>query len=141
MLMVDGVLYMWVRNANQAGQQCQLAGSTDHAERGPGARGGSRSSATAFLNFGRDYPGARDDFVYMYSPDSPSGTIETGRIVLTRVPRGQILESWRTNFMPDSMRPVNQPGRQPLAIVGPYTSFQEAQTASMWFTTRGSAVT
>ncbi|MFQ5584320.1 MAG: hypothetical protein ACE5GL_07795, partial [Calditrichia bacterium] len=31
MLMVDGVLYMWVRNANNNGQQSQLAWSSDHA--------------------------------------------------------------------------------------------------------------
>ncbi len=31
MLMVEGVLYMWVRNADNSGQQCQLAWSADRA--------------------------------------------------------------------------------------------------------------
>ncbi len=99
MLMVDGVLYMWVRNANKAGQQCQLAWSTDHAATWNwSAWRFQEFGYCAFLNFGQNYAGARDDFVYMYAPDSPSGTIETDRIVLTRVPRGQILERTAYEF-------------------------------------------
>ena len=99
MLMVDGVLYMWVRNANLAGQQCQLAWSTDHAVTWTwSAWRFEEFGYCTFLNFGRNYGGARDDFVYMYSPDSPSGTIETDRVVLTRVPRGQILEESAYEF-------------------------------------------
>ena len=92
MLMVDGVLYMWVRNANKAGEQCQLAWSTDHAKTWNWSPWQFEAFGyCAFLNFGQDYAGARDGFVYMYTPDSPSAYGETDRVALTRVPKGQIL--------------------------------------------------
>jgi len=87
MLMIDGTLYMLVRNANNNGQQSQLAWSPDHgltwtwspwtfAELG----------YPCFLNFGQDYTGARDGYVYIYSPDSPSAYNETDSLLLARVP-------------------------------------------------------
>ena len=92
MLMVDGLLYMWVRNANNAGKQCQLAWSADHgATWNWSAWRFAEFGYCTFLNFGQNYSGARDDFVYMYTPDTPSAYLETDRVVLTRVPRSQIL--------------------------------------------------
>jgi hypothetical protein len=50
--------------------------------------------APAFLQFGKAYAGARDDFVYIYAPDIIDPTHWNvrlpGRINLLRVPRGQI---------------------------------------------------
>jgi hypothetical protein len=50
--------------------------------------------APAFCQFGRDYAGARDDYVYVYAPDSidPShwSVRLPGRINLLRVPRARI---------------------------------------------------
>ena len=50
--------------------------------------------APAFCQFGRDYAGARDDYLYIYAPDSidPShwNVRLPGRINLLRVPRGQV---------------------------------------------------
>src|SRR3954451_4005878 len=43
-----------------------------------------------FLNFGRDYAGARDGFVYVYSPDGDTAYRPADRIVLARVPKGRI---------------------------------------------------
>ena len=43
-----------------------------------------------FLNFGRDYAGARDDYVYVYSHDSGDAYAAADRMVLARVPRGRI---------------------------------------------------
>lgn len=93
LLAVDGILYAWVRNANNFGEQCELAWSDDSgttwtwndwqfAELG----------YCAFLNFGQGYAGTRDDYVYMYSPDTPSAYLETDDIVLTRVPRDRITD-------------------------------------------------
>jgi len=99
MLMIDGVLYMWVRNANNAGQQCQLAWSTDHAATWSwSAWRFDEFGYCAFLNFGQNYAGARDNYVYMYTPDAPSAYVEADRVVLTRVPRSQILEKTAYEF-------------------------------------------
>lgn len=90
-LMVDGVLYMWVRNADEAGHECEVASSTDRAETWSWA--GWRFAELGFcvfLNFGKNYAGARDAYVYMYSPDTPDAYRETDDVVLTRVPKAEI---------------------------------------------------
>jgi len=91
MLMVDGVLYMLVRNADNNGGQSQLAWSSDHAAtwtwstwRFP------ELGHPCFLNFGRNYEGARDGYVYLYSPDTSSAYEETDTLVLARVPKQSI---------------------------------------------------
>ena len=45
---------------------------------------------TTFLNFGKNYAGARDGYVYSYSPDTTSAYVGTDRFVLMRVPTNQI---------------------------------------------------
>src|SRR5207247_9803200 len=68
MLMVDGVLYMLVRNVGNA----QLGWSEDHGQTWTWADWKFTNSfgCPTFLDFGRNYSGARDEFVYLYSPDS-----------------------------------------------------------------------
>ncbi len=91
MLMVEGVLYMWARNADRSGQQSQLAWSRDHGETWQWSDWKfAELGYPCFLNFGRNYAGARDSFVYVYSPDTPSAYRETDTVVLARVPRGRI---------------------------------------------------
>jgi CubicO group peptidase (beta-lactamase class C family) len=90
LLMVDGVLYLWARNAGNA----QLAWSRD--------RGGtwkwsdwkltSGFGCPTFLNFGRNYGGSRDDYVYIYSHDSDSAYQVADRIVLARVAKSNVPE-------------------------------------------------
>ena len=46
----------------------------------------------AFLNFGQNYAGARDSYVYMYSPDTSSAYFETDSVILTRVPKDLITD-------------------------------------------------
>ncbi len=93
MLMVDGVLYMWVRNANNDGAWCQLAWSTDHAATWTWSTWNFEELGyCTFLNFGKNYAGARDDFVYMYSHDDPSAYTPADHMVLTRVPKDQITD-------------------------------------------------
>jgi hypothetical protein len=43
-----------------------------------------------FLNFGKNYAGARDDFVYIYSNDSDSAYEPGDRFVMARVPKDKI---------------------------------------------------
>ena len=93
MLMVDGVLYMWVRNANNDGTACQLAWSSDHAQTWTWSSWKfNELGYCVFLNFGQNYAGARDDYVYMYSPDSPSAYDPADQMILTRVPKNAITQ-------------------------------------------------
>ena len=41
-----------------------------------------------FLNFGKDYAGARDGYVYVYSPDGDNAYRAADRMVLASVPKG-----------------------------------------------------
>jgi CubicO group peptidase (beta-lactamase class C family) len=90
MLMVDGVLYMLVRNAGNA----QLAWSKDHGKTWEWADWKFTTSfgCPTFLNFGKNYAGARDDFAYVYSPDSENAYQPAGRMLLARVPKDKITE-------------------------------------------------
>lgn len=88
LLMVDGVLYMWVRNAENS----QLAWSQDRGKTWAWANWRFTESFgfPVFLNFGRDYAGAPDRFVYIYSPDHNSAYAAADRLVLARTPRARI---------------------------------------------------
>jgi CubicO group peptidase (beta-lactamase class C family) len=93
MLCVGGVLYMLVRNADGKGRQSLLAWSTDHARTWQWSRWRFAAFGhPVFLNFGRDYAGARDGYVYAYSPDTPDAYRETDAVALARVPRDRIRE-------------------------------------------------
>ena len=94
LLMVDGVLYMWIRNAEPgSGEQSQLAWSKDHARSWTWSDWRfAEFGYPCFLNFGKNYEGARDDYVYVYSPDTSSAYYETDDVVLMRVPRTRIAE-------------------------------------------------
>lgn len=90
LLMVDGVLYLWARNAGNA----QLAWSQDHAQTWTWCDWKFTESfgAPSFLNFGRNYTGAPDDYVYVYSPDAPTAYDRADRLLLARVPKDRIRE-------------------------------------------------
>jgi hypothetical protein len=90
LLMIDGTLFMWVRNAGNS----QLAWSTDHATTWTWADWKFTESfgCPTFLNFGRDYAGARDNFVYVYSPDVNTAYEVADNLVLARVAEDRIRE-------------------------------------------------
>lgn len=90
MLMVDGVLYAFVRNADNS----EIGWSRDRGKTWEWSR---RFFTTSFgcptvLQFGKNYAGARDNFVYVYSHDSDSAYQPADRMVLARVPRNRILQ-------------------------------------------------
>jgi CubicO group peptidase (beta-lactamase class C family) len=89
-LCVGGVLYLWTRNAGNA----QLAWSKDHGQTWVWADWTISTSfgCPTFLNFGKDYAGARDDWVYVYSPDAESAYQSADRMVLARVPKGNVTQ-------------------------------------------------
>src|SRR5262249_10838100 len=106
MLMVDGVLYLWARNADNA----QLASSRDHGKTWQWADWKLSTSfgCPTFLNFGKNYSGARDDFVYVYSHDTDSAYRPADRMVLARVPKARILEQGAYEFF-QGLDSQNQP--------------------------------
>jgi CubicO group peptidase (beta-lactamase class C family) len=89
-LCVGGVLYLWTRNAGNA----QLAWSKDHGKtwQWAGWKFTTSFGCPTFLNFGKDYAGARDDWVYVYSPDADNAYRPADRMVLARVPKGKLTE-------------------------------------------------
>lgn len=88
MLMVNGVLYMGVRNAGNS----QLAWSDDHGRTWTWSDWKFTTSfgCPTFLNFGKNYAGARDDYVYIYSPDANDAYTPADQMVMARVPKDQI---------------------------------------------------
>jgi hypothetical protein len=90
LLMVDGVLYMLVRNTANS----QLAWSKDRGRTWTWSpwRFETSFGYPTFLNFGCNYEGARDQYVYIFSHDSDSAYRRSDHMVLARVPAKQIVE-------------------------------------------------
>jgi CubicO group peptidase (beta-lactamase class C family) len=87
LLMVDGTIYMWVRNTGNS----TLVWSKDYAKTWTwGFRLRKSFGSPTFLNFGKGYSGARDKYVYLYSQDGPSAYEAYDRVVLARVPKDRI---------------------------------------------------
>jgi CubicO group peptidase (beta-lactamase class C family) len=88
LLMVDGTLYLLARNAGNS----QLAWSTDHGATWTWSDWKFTESFgyPTFLNFGRNYAGARDEFVYIFSHDHDSAYQPADRMVLARAPKDQL---------------------------------------------------
>ncbi len=97
MLCVDAVLYLLVRNAGNS----QLAWSSDHARTWTWADWKFTTSfgCPTFLNFGKNYAGAHDRFVYLYSPDQDNAYQPADRMVLARVPRDQLRNQGAYEFL------------------------------------------
>jgi CubicO group peptidase (beta-lactamase class C family) len=106
-LMVDGVLYVWMRNAGNS----ILGWSGDHGQTWTFAdwKFTDGFGAPTFLNFGRNYDGARDEFVYVYSTDSDSAYVPSDRMVLARVPKDRLRDRAAYEFfvkLDDAGQPV-----------------------------------
>ncbi|MHC4488529.1 MAG: serine hydrolase domain-containing protein [Planctomycetota bacterium] len=96
MLCIEGVLYMLVRNTGNS----QIAWSRDYGKtwRWCDWRFTTSFGAPTFLNFGRNYAGARDEFVYIYSQDSDSAYEPADRMVMARVRKDKIRERGAYEF-------------------------------------------
>ncbi|HEY2930698.1 MAG TPA: DUF4185 domain-containing protein [Acidobacteriota bacterium] len=90
LLMLDGILYLWARNAGNS----QLAWSADHGRTWTWNdwKFSTSFGCPTFLNFGKNYAGARDNYVYIYSHDSDNAYTPADRMVLARVPKERIRE-------------------------------------------------
>jgi hypothetical protein len=97
MLVVEGVLYMLVRNAANS----QLAWSRDHGQSWTWSdwKFDQSFGCPTFLNFGPNYAGARDEYVYIYSHDDDSAYRPANRMVAARVPKTQITDRATYEFL------------------------------------------
>jgi CubicO group peptidase (beta-lactamase class C family) len=97
LLMVKGVLYLWARNAGNA----RLAWSKDHGQTWSWAdwRFTTSFGCPTFLNFGKDYAGARDRFVYIVSPDNDDAYQPADRMVLARAPADRLTDRAAYEFL------------------------------------------
>lgn len=95
LLMVDKTLYMWVRNTKNA----TLAWSEDHGRTWTWGFTFTQSfGCPTFLNFGANYEGAPDDYVYIYSPDADDAYTPADGLVLARVRKSHIREKGAYEF-------------------------------------------
>jgi hypothetical protein len=91
LLMVDGVLYLWLFHADEQGGQAQLATSSDHCHSWTFSNWRLEEfGLCTFVNYGRNYAGARDGYVYTVTHDGPMADGPADRMVLMRVPKDQI---------------------------------------------------
>ena len=87
-LMVDGVLYLLVRNANDNGATSQLAWSHDKAKTWTWCDWVFEELGyPTFINFGQNDSDARDGYVYIVSHDNPDAYVPADRFVLARAPK------------------------------------------------------
>lgn len=87
MLTLDGTLYMLIRNVGNS----QLVWSQNHGINWTyGFKFTESFGCPAFLNFGQNYEGARDNYVYVYSQDGHSAYEDYNGVVLARAPREKI---------------------------------------------------
>lgn len=100
-LMVEHMLFMWVRGANHAGadsggadnnsQGCRLGWSADGGRTWTWSQWSfAEFSDCVFINFGANYAGARDEYVYVVAPDSTHSVAPADTFALMRVPKKQM---------------------------------------------------
>ena len=106
---VDGALYMWVspKSALEAMQaEARLHRSTDHgaswAPAGWSFTKADRMSIPTICQFGRDYEGARDEYVYHYFIDPVAkfrfARLLPGGVFLARAPKQRLMERGAYEF-------------------------------------------
>jgi hypothetical protein len=97
-LMVDGTLYMFVRNYKPAGSNdytnARLAWSTDHGRTWTWADWyfADTFGAPDFVQFGKNYSGARDNYVYIVSQANDSAYGWSPSVVMARVPKQRVAD-------------------------------------------------
>ncbi|WP_437203953.1 serine hydrolase [Planctomicrobium sp. SH664] len=105
LLSVEGVIYLIARNAGNS----QLAWSSDLGQSWTWApwKWTESMGCPTFLNFGQDYAGARDGYVYVYSMDSETAYDNADGYLLARVPKDRIRDANAYEYF------VNMNGQQP----------------------------
>lgn len=92
-LSAGGTLYLWLGHADLKGAGMQLAWSNDNAKTWTFADWTFADlGMIGFVNFGRDYAGARDNYVYAYSHDHARADTPADRFVMMRAPQQRLTE-------------------------------------------------
>ena len=92
-LAVGDELYLWLGHANKHGGAARLARSEDAAQTWTFADWQfSEFGLVGFVNYGRAYAGAEDEFVYAYSHDGPRADSPADRFILMRAPKDRLME-------------------------------------------------
>jgi hypothetical protein len=108
-LCVDRTLYVWFGHANLRGGASQLAWSHDEGRSWTFANWQfPEFGLMGFVNYGRDYGSARDDFVYAYSHDGPQADTPADRFVLMRARKDQLTKRDSWEFL-KTLDPAGQP--------------------------------
>ena len=97
MLCIDGALYLWLGHADNKGAMTQLAWSLDHAKTWKFADWKfAEFGMMGFVNFGKNYAGARDDYVYAYTHDHAHADTPADRFIIMRAPKDKMTmrDSW-----------------------------------------------
>lgn len=98
LLLVDGTLYMWVRNYRPPGSDdftnARLAWSKDRGTNWTWAdwHFADTFGCPEFVQFGPNYAGARDGYIYVVSQANDSAYGYSPDIVMARVPNGRVAE-------------------------------------------------
>ncbi len=102
-LSVDGVLYAWVRNLNPKGQPTgtgsTLKHSKDYGKTWEWASWGwPEIGYPSWLNAGKEYSAAKDDFVYFIAPDGSSAYADYPDLIMGRVHKDSIFNKEKYCF-------------------------------------------
>jgi hypothetical protein len=112
LLLVDGTMYLFVRNLVFAGDftNSRLAWSRDSMKTWTWAdwHFPDTFGCPEFVQFGRDYRGARDRYVYVVSQDNDNPYRYSPDVVLARVPKGRVADRGQWEFFA-GMDPAGQP--------------------------------
>ena len=99
LLAIDDNIYLWARNANRKGEQSQLARSNDGQKTWTWCDWRFEEFGhIAFVNYGKNYQGARDGYVYMVTHDNPSAYVMSDHFVLMRAPKDQLMNRGAYEF-------------------------------------------
>ena len=99
LLAIDDCIYLWVRNDNQKGEHSRLARSNDGQKTWTWCDWRFEEFGhIAFVNYGKNYQGARDGYVYMVTHDSPSAYVMSDDFVLMRAPKEQLMNRGAYQF-------------------------------------------
>lgn len=100
LLSVEKTLWLSFGHADKKGAGALLAWSNDHAQTWTMADWHwPQFGLVGFVNFGRDYDGARDQWVYAYSHDGPAADTPADRFVLMRAPKEKLAEREAWEFL------------------------------------------
>ena len=99
LLAIDNSIYLWVRNDDLNGSKSRLARSNDQQKTWVWCDWQFEEFGhIAFVNYGKNYQGARDNHVYMVTHDNPSAYELSDHFVLIRTPKEKLMERGAYEF-------------------------------------------